>query len=69
MKKHLSFYFGKMACPKTISGPAMNPLRVAWLTVTTSTGPGMSAPERPTKNEVKKICGRFSITNLWMSKT
>lgn len=45
------------------------PLRTAWLTVTTSTGPGMSAPERPTRNELIKICGRFSITNLWMSKT
>jgi hypothetical protein len=36
-----------------ISGPAQKPLRAASLTVTVSSGPGISAPDRATMKEVE----------------
>jgi hypothetical protein len=44
-----------MAWPRTIKGPAQNPRRAEDAMVAVSSGPGIMAPENPTRNAVKKI--------------
>ena len=45
----------RIACPNTISGPALNPRFSVSLIVTVNTGPGAIAPDRPTTNAPAKI--------------
>ena len=53
-----------MPWPRTMRGPAQKPLLVASAMVTVSTGPGIKAPESPTRNELTHIPNKGHI-GLW----